>query len=113
MVVVTNVNFLTNLVLLIRVGIVRPTEQCKVIVSTKKSLLSQHCHHHHSYPAPPHHLDQHDDDDDLVKDVKLLPCGELLVADGAGEAAKVEHLLISIIFIIIIIIIIFFRCLGF
>ena len=48
--------------------------------------------------------DDHDEcSDNLVKDVKLLPCGELLVADSAGEAAKMENLIIIIIVIIIMI----------
>lgn len=55
------------LVLLIGIGEVGPPEQSKVIVPTKKTLL--------------------------VEDVKLLPRGELLVADSAGEAAKMENLL--------------------
>ena len=93
MVVVIMINFLSNLVLLIRIGVVRPPEQCKVIVPTKKSLLS----HHHYRQHPHHHPDEHDDDADLVEDVELLPRGELLVADCAGEAAKVEHLLIIIV----------------
>ena len=35
-----------------------------------------------------------DDDggDNLIKDVQFLPGGELLVADGAGETAQMEHL---------------------